>query len=118
MGKEASCLTPTEHTQSHEVASIRVQGGKYTLHVPLQEKGYPFLSAPITSPIISPNLKPVFNQHSQTSACPREGGGAREAAQIDGVVGVKGTPSRALSVFLSVIEAFCILYVCVIESVS
>lgn len=38
--------------------------------------------------------------------------------EIDGVVGVKGMPSRALSFFLPVIEAFCILYVCVIESVS
>lgn len=48
----------------------------------------------------------------------REGGGEREAAPIDGVLGLKGTPSRALSLFAAVIEAFCILYVCVIESVS
>lgn len=46
------------------------------------------------------------------------GGGGSGAVEIDAVVGVKGTPWRALSFFLPVIEAFCILYVCVIESVS
>ena len=48
----------------------------------------------------------------------RERAKERERQRWTVRVGVEGERSRALSFFLPVIGAFCILYVCVIESVS